>query len=77
MANVRIFRRKVLGMSATGGAGPMRGWKDTFGANPDQVTRILQRFEPPAGATVPQKYVYHCHILAHEDNDTMRPHEVV
>jgi spore coat protein A len=24
-----------------------------------------------------QKYVYHCHILEHEDNDMMRPFDVV
>jgi spore coat protein A len=24
-----------------------------------------------------QKYVFHCHILEHEDNDMMRPYEVV
>jgi spore coat protein A len=54
-----------------------RGWKDTVGANPNQVTRIRQRFDLPAGASVPQKYVYHCHILEHEDNDMMRPYKVV
>lgn len=53
-----------------------RGWKDTVGAHPNQVTRIRQRFELPAGASTPQKYVYHCHILEHEDNDMMRPFEV-
>jgi spore coat protein A, manganese oxidase len=54
-----------------------KGWKDTVGANPNQVTRIRQRFDLPADASVPQKYVYHCHILEHEDNDMMRPFEVV
>ena len=52
-------------------------WKDTVGAHPNQVTTIRQRFELPAGASLPQKYVYHCHILEHEDNDMMRPFEVV
>jgi FtsP/CotA-like multicopper oxidase with cupredoxin domain len=54
-----------------------RGWKDTVGAHPNQVTRIRQRFDLPVDASVPQKYVYHCHILEHEDNDMMRPYEVV
>jgi spore coat protein A len=27
----------------------------------------------PEGVTAPQSYVYHCHILEHEDNDMMRP----
>jgi spore coat protein A len=54
-----------------------KGWKDTVGANPNQVTRIRQKFDLPAGTTGTQKYVYHCHILEHEDNDMMRPYEVV
>ena len=54
-----------------------KGWKDTVGANPNQVTRIRQKFDLPAGTTGKQKYVYHCHILEHEDNDMMRPFEVV
>jgi spore coat protein A, manganese oxidase len=53
------------------------GWKDTVGAHPNQVTRIRQQFDLPAGVFPPQKYVYHCHILEHEDNDMMRPYEVV
>jgi spore coat protein A len=54
-----------------------QGWKDTVGANPNQVTRIRQRFDLPEGVTTPQKYVFHCHILEHEDNDMMRPYDVV
>lgn len=34
--------------------------------------RIIARFTDFTG-----KYVYHCHILEHEDNDMMRPFEVV
>jgi spore coat protein A len=29
-----------------------------------------------AGVTTPQTYVFHCHILEHEDNDMMRPFTV-
>ena len=54
-----------------------RGWKDTVRANPDQVTWIRQKFALPSGVTAPQKYVYHCHILEHEENDMMRPYKVV
>jgi spore coat protein A, manganese oxidase len=54
-----------------------RGWKDTVGAHPNQVTRIRQEFKLPEGVSVPQKYVYHCHIFEHEDNDMMRPYDVV
>jgi FtsP/CotA-like multicopper oxidase with cupredoxin domain len=58
-----------------------RGWKDTFRMNPGQVTRILVRFAPqdesPAyafDATAEPGYVWHCHILEHEENDMMRPY---
>jgi spore coat protein A, manganese oxidase len=54
-----------------------RGWKDTVRTNPDQVTRIRARWTLPAGVVPPQKYVFHCHILEHEDNSMMRPLEIV
>ncbi len=54
-----------------------RGFKDTVSANPGVVTKIRSPFDLPAGAKAPQKYVFHCHILEHEDNDMMRPYEVV
>ncbi|MGC9358180.1 MAG: multicopper oxidase family protein [Anaerolineae bacterium] len=43
------------------------GWKDTVIANPDQITRIIATFD------LPGLYVWHCHILEHEDNEMMRP----
>ncbi len=64
------------------------GWKDVILAPPFVVTRVLIRlalqntndanltpgqnvfpFDPTAGPG----YVWHCHILDHEDNDMMRP----
>jgi len=54
-----------------------RGFKDTVTANPAVVTRIRSPFDLPASAAGTQKYVFHCHILEHEDNDMMRPYEVV
>ena len=53
-----------------------RGFKDTVSANPEAVTRIRSPFDLPPGVTGTQKYVFHCHILEHEDNDMMRPYEV-
>ncbi|MGH9536620.1 MAG: multicopper oxidase family protein [Terriglobales bacterium] len=47
------------------------GWKDTVQAHPGMVTRIIARFEG-----YPGRYVWHCHILEHEDNEMMRPYEV-
>jgi spore coat protein A len=51
--------------------------KDTALAHPGEVLVLRARFDLPAGATTPQRYVYHCHILEHEDNSMMRPYEVV
>jgi len=48
------------------------GWKDTVRADPGMVTRIIVKFEGYAG-----RYVWHCHILEHEDNEMMRPYDVV
>ncbi len=48
------------------------GWKDTVRAQPGMVTRIIVPFEGYAG-----RYVWHCHILEHEDNEMMRPYEVI
>jgi spore coat protein A, manganese oxidase len=53
-----------------------RGFKDTVKANPGYFTTIRAKYELPAGVTAPQSYVYHCHIVEHEDNDMMRPFTV-
>jgi spore coat protein A, manganese oxidase len=48
------------------------GWKDTVQAHSRMVTRIIVPFEGFAG-----RYVWHCHILEHEDNEMMRPFQVI
>ena len=68
-----------------------KGWKDTIVAPPGQVTRILVPFGgTAAGVPAPfvgdartaqvqhfaGTYVFHCHILEHEDNDMMQPYSV-
>lgn len=65
------------------------GWKDTVLAMPGEVTRIAVPFGQPAGLppvasprvwpTDPagvSDYVWHCHILEHEDNDMMQPYRI-
>ncbi|MEH7307896.1 multicopper oxidase family protein [Neobacillus drentensis] len=49
-----------------------RGWKDTVRADPNQVTRIIMKFGPFTGL-----YVWHCHMLEHEDYEMMRPFIVI
>jgi spore coat protein A len=48
------------------------GWKDTIRAHSRMVTRFIVRFSGFTG-----RYVWHCHILEHEDNEMMRPYEVI
>lgn len=70
-----------------------QGWKDTVKMFPCAVTRLAVRWAPqdmPAGSTRAGTdyfpfdptsggpgYVWHCHILDHEDNEMMRPILVV
>jgi spore coat protein A len=57
------------------------GWKETVKMHPGEVTTVIMRFDLPAmPVTVPdsprtggQEYVWHCHILEHEEHDMMRP----
>jgi len=46
------------------------GFKDTVIAYPGQVTRIKAKFD------LSGQYVWHCHIVEHEDNEMMRPYRV-
>jgi FtsP/CotA-like multicopper oxidase with cupredoxin domain len=46
------------------------GWKDTVIAFPGEVTRIRATFDKEG------LYVWHCHIVEHEDNEMMRPYYV-
>ena len=48
---------------------------------PGEVTRVAMRFDLPTETPVKSgdrfRYVFHCHILEHEDNDMTRPYDVV
>jgi FtsP/CotA-like multicopper oxidase with cupredoxin domain len=46
------------------------GFKDTVIAYPGQVTRVRAQF------THPGQFVWHCHIVEHEDNEMMRPYRI-
>jgi spore coat protein A, manganese oxidase len=46
------------------------GLKDTVVALPFEITRIKARFGGPG------RFVWHCHILEHEDNEMMRPYQI-
>jgi bilirubin oxidase len=64
---------QVIGRGPDGSRRPARaerGFKDTVVALPGEITRVKARFDTPG------RYVWHCQILEHEDNDMMRPYVV-
>jgi FtsP/CotA-like multicopper oxidase with cupredoxin domain len=46
------------------------GRKDTVIAYPGEVTRVRGKFDTPG------TFVWHCHIVEHEDNEMMRPYRI-
>ena len=59
-----------------------QGWKDTITVNASEVVTIRVRFAQQDGSSFPfdatagPGYVWHCHLLEHEDNEMMRPYKV-
>jgi spore coat protein A len=60
------------------------GWKDTVRMNPGEITTVIMQFNLPSLPTQAMRravsprtggheYVWHCHILEHEEHDMMRP----
>jgi spore coat protein A len=68
-----------------------QGWKDTYKSFPGEVMTYMVRFAPTdIPVTRPPRamkfgfdpstgpgYVWHCHIVDHEDNEMMRPYKVI
>ena len=61
------------------------GWKETVKMHPGEVTTVVMRFDlpstpflvPSSPRTGGAEYVWHCHILEHEEHDMMRPMVVI
>ncbi len=79
--HLHLVRFEVIGRQpfdlATGALGVQRppnpwesGYKDTVIALPGEITRVKARFD------IEGLYVWHCHIVEHEDNEMMRPYVV-
>ena len=73
--HLHLVRFQVLGREAIPGFDPVApvvqpsetGFKDTVIAYPGEITRVRARFD------LEGLYVWHCHIVEHEDNEMMRP----
>jgi bilirubin oxidase len=71
--HVHLVKFKVLGRGPDGSQSPEpweTGFKDTVIAYPGEITRIKANYD------LPGFYVWHCHIVEHEDNEMMRPYHV-
>jgi spore coat protein A len=66
-----VVSRQVIGKS---GRRPADSWeagrKDTVIAYPNEITRVKALFDRPG------LFVWHCHIVEHEDNEMMRPYRI-
>lgn len=78
--HIHLVQFEVVGREAIGGGPSVAGsnyplpWetglKDTVISYPGEVTRVKMKFD------LPGFYVWHCHIVEHEDNEMMRPYHV-
>jgi spore coat protein A len=88
LVNVQVVSRQKIHPVSLRTLGPPRppdlnerGWKETVRMNPGECTTVIMRFDlpatpfvvPPSPRTGGHEYVWHCHILEHEEHDMMRP----
>ena len=88
LVNAQIVSRQAVNIRRLRLLGPPRppdanelGWKETVRMNPGECTTVIVKFDlptvpfvvPPSPRTGGHEYVWHCHILEHEEHDMMRP----
>lgn len=86
LENVQIVSRQAIDMGQFNASGTLRyvgpamgpdpnerGWKETVRCYPGQVIRVRMKFD----SGFKGHYVWHCHILEHEEHDMMHEFEVV
>ncbi|WP_433928130.1 multicopper oxidase domain-containing protein [Sorangium cellulosum] len=66
----QVVNRQSIDGRVRGPDAGEEGFKDTVIAYPDEITRIKLRFDRSG------RFVWHCHILEHEDNEMMRPYQI-
>lgn len=72
----------TLGARQSAAPNELNAAKDTVRVDFRGITRVLMNFEIPSDPPLffsgqRLRYVHHCHMLEHEDNDMMRPFDVV
>ena len=70
MVQFQVLNRQPFGGLPYGPENWENGFKDTVIAYPGEITRIKARFD------IAGLFVWHCHIVEHEDNEMMRPYAV-
>jgi FtsP/CotA-like multicopper oxidase with cupredoxin domain len=68
LVKFEVINREVIGGAVRPAEPWEAGWKDTVIGYPGEVTRVKALFD------IPGLYVWHCHILSHEDNEMMVPY---
>ena len=62
----------TVGGAPVAAVGYETGFKDTVLSPPGQVTRVVVDFRNATRG----RFVWHCHIIEHEDHEMMRPYDV-
>jgi blue copper oxidase len=73
--HVHDVQFQVLDVDGRRPGAEMSGWKDTIFMPPGRTVRLAMRFTDYADPQTP--YMYHCHLLQHEDNGMMGQFAVV
>jgi len=68
LVKFKVQDRQVIGGAARAPEATEAGWKDTVISYPGEVTRLKATFDKEG------LYVWHCHIVEHEDNEMMVPY---
>ena len=63
-----VMDREIIGGAVRDPEATEAGWKDTVIAYPGEITRLKAKFD------IAGLYVWHCHIIEHEDNEMMVPY---
>jgi spore coat protein A len=70
LVRFEVMQREVIGGAVRSAEPWESGFKDTVIAYPGEITRVKAKFD------INGLYVWHCHIVEHEDNEMMRPYFV-